>query len=156
MDIKEAIREAIMSAGAEAVGFAKASRIPDAVAQQYESWIGEGRHAGMDYLRRHAELCIDPRALLEDAATVVSVAFSYVRRGARSGSSCRGVLRLWRGLSRRNPSPPRGGCRDDEKPFWGKLENMRGLSSDCRKILGNGGRDREEGQKRLYNRQELR
>ncbi|MEZ3549383.1 MAG: tRNA epoxyqueuosine(34) reductase QueG [Muribaculaceae bacterium] len=78
MDIKEAIREAIMSAGAEAVGFAKASRIPDAVAQQYESWIGEGRHAGMDYLRRHAELCIDPRALLEDAATVVSVAFSYV------------------------------------------------------------------------------
>ena len=41
MDIKEAIREAIMSAGAEAVGFAKASRIPDAVAQQYESWIGE-------------------------------------------------------------------------------------------------------------------
>lgn len=46
MDIKEAIREAIMSAGAEAVGFAKASRIPDAVAQQYESWIGEGRHAG--------------------------------------------------------------------------------------------------------------
>lgn len=67
-----------MSAGAEAVGFAKASRIPDAVAQQYESWIGEGRHAGMDYLRRHAELCIDPRALLEDAATVVSVAFSYV------------------------------------------------------------------------------
>lgn len=76
--MKEAIRRAMLEAGASAVGFAEAAPIDAAAAESYRRWIGEGCHAGMDYLERHAPLKLHPCHVLEDAATVVSMAFSYV------------------------------------------------------------------------------
>lgn len=74
---KEDIRELIMDSGAIAVGFAKAGDVDANVMSQYRGWISAGHHAGMDYLARHTTLKENPASVLEGAATVISVAFSY-------------------------------------------------------------------------------
>ena len=81
---KENIRKEIISAGAVAVGFARASAVDDDVMAQYCAWIAAGHHAGMDYLSRHASLKGNPTHVLEGAATVISVAFSYAPSRFRS------------------------------------------------------------------------
>lgn len=75
--MKERIRQAIIAAGAVAVGFAKAEPVDPSAMEEYAGWIGEGKHAGMDYLRRHEELKRDPSSVMEDVRTVISAAFSY-------------------------------------------------------------------------------
>lgn len=77
VNIKETIRREIGATGAVAVGFAEASALDEQVMEEYKAWLAEGNHAGMDYLVRHAELKVHPRHVLEDAATVISIAYSY-------------------------------------------------------------------------------
>lgn len=74
---KSVIRDRIIEAGAVAVGFAAAGDVDSSVISQYREWIAQGNHAEMDYLRRHADLKVNPSSVLPDAATVISVAFSY-------------------------------------------------------------------------------
>ena len=76
-DIKETIRAAMLQSGAVAVGFARAADIGEETMDGYRRWISNGMHAGMAYLSRHTELKRNPRSVLTDAATVISVAFSY-------------------------------------------------------------------------------
>lgn len=75
--MKEAIRRAFLEAGASVVGFAEAREIPEEEARRYSGWIESGKNAGMDYLARHVPLRINPSYVLENAATVISMAFSY-------------------------------------------------------------------------------
>lgn len=82
--MKERIREILKESGAVAVGFASAAALPAEVMDSYRKWIGEGSHSGMDYLERHVPLKSNPRAVLDNVATVISVAFSYVPEELRS------------------------------------------------------------------------
>lgn len=76
-DMKEGIRGALLAAGAVAAGFARSADISDHAYESYVRWINRGMHADMDYLRRHSVLRRNPRNVLPDAATVISLAFPY-------------------------------------------------------------------------------
>lgn len=76
-NIKDNIRKALQKSGAVAIGFAKAAPVEADVIEGYNRWIEKGNNAGMDYLKRHASLKTDPSHVLEDVATVISLAFSY-------------------------------------------------------------------------------
>lgn len=92
LDMKETVRRKITEAGACAVGFARAGAVDSRAAAGYAVWIGEGCHAGMDYLGRHIPLKADTESVLPGAATVICAAFSYapdrVRDGALPVISC--------------------------------------------------------------------
>jgi len=46
-------------------------------AEWYREWLAEGRHGGMAYLEKYADLRNDPRTLLPGARTLIVVAFPY-------------------------------------------------------------------------------
>ncbi len=75
--LKETIREEILATGAVAVGFAEAAEVDSVAMESYKTWIADGNHASMDYLARHEALKTHPRHVLEDVATVISIAYSY-------------------------------------------------------------------------------
>ena len=50
---KEYIRHTLIKAGAVEAGFAEAAPVEEKFMHLYTSWIEEGCHSGMDYLRRH-------------------------------------------------------------------------------------------------------
>lgn len=84
--LKETLRRKLMEAGAIAVGFARAGEIDKEAIRQYADWIAAGRHAGMEYLTRHIPLKSNTAGVLEDAATVISMAFSYAPQSLRPES----------------------------------------------------------------------
>ncbi|MDE5674372.1 MAG: hypothetical protein K2I44_03360, partial [Muribaculaceae bacterium] len=75
--MKEIIRESFLAAGASAVGFARAEEVAISAVEEYGAWIDAGQHAGMDYLVRHGLLKRHPSNVLDNASTVISMAFSY-------------------------------------------------------------------------------
>lgn len=77
---REELRALALEAGAVACGFAEADTLPAEATARYDRWIDAGRHAGMAYMERHADLRRDPRTLLEGARTVMVMAFSYAAR----------------------------------------------------------------------------
>ena len=81
---KEEIRQLLLSSGAITAGFAEAGMVDQQALSQYEEWINEGMHAGMDYLERHAKLKQTPENVLEGTRTVISLAFSYATGPARN------------------------------------------------------------------------
>ena len=62
------------------VGIAEATAL-DEEARRLEQWLGEGRHAGMDWMARHFDLRVDPRLLVPDARSVICIAHSYWQEG---------------------------------------------------------------------------
>lgn len=76
-ELKELLRKEIYATGAVAIGFSKAETVESGVEKEFSTWIEKGWHAGMDYLVRHSSLRTHPRNVLEDAATVISIAYSY-------------------------------------------------------------------------------
>lgn len=85
-EMKEEIRQKLLSSGAAAVGFAAAGKVPDDLSESFEKWIKEGHHAGMDYLERHIPLRRNTDSVLPGAKTVISLAFSYVPGQLRDSS----------------------------------------------------------------------
>lgn len=71
------IRKAAADAGAVAVGFAEATRIPVRFINDYNKWIASGFNGSMDYLARLADIRFNPEALLPGVRTVISMAFPY-------------------------------------------------------------------------------
>lgn len=66
----------------------------------FRRWLGEGRHAGMNWLERHAPLRDDPRTLLDGARSAVCVALNYYQEAEREqrrrdGSDGRGVFSIY-------------------------------------------------------------
>lgn len=84
--MKSLIKREVMAAGAVAAGVAAAADISPEAAARFAEWLGEGAHAGMDYLERHASLRLNPSSVLEGAVSVISVAFSFAPEEWRSGS----------------------------------------------------------------------
>lgn len=82
--MKEGIRSCLFSAGAVAVGFARAGNIEDSVHNKYEAWIRKGYNGEMKYLERHIPLRRHTDHVLQKAKTVISLAFDYTPREWRS------------------------------------------------------------------------
>ncbi len=66
-----------MALGFDAIGFARAEEHPHA--ERLAAWLAEGRHATMRWMAREPERRSDPRLVVPDALTVVSVLASYYR-----------------------------------------------------------------------------
>lgn len=63
--------------GFAACGLAPAEPLPAAHADRLRRWLAEGRNGDMAYLANHLDKRLDPRLLVEGAATIVSVALNY-------------------------------------------------------------------------------
>lgn len=75
--MKDKVKEILFASGASAVGFAQAEVVEMACTIGFSSWLADGCHGGMKYLENHPALRRDPRGLLDDAKTVISLAFNY-------------------------------------------------------------------------------
>ncbi len=62
--------------GFDSCGIARAERLDDE-AEKLERWLNGGRHASMGWMESHFEKRVDPRKLVPDARSVVSVIHSY-------------------------------------------------------------------------------
>jgi len=69
------LRTHAREAGLPSIGVAAAG--PAEHFDVFEAWLAGGRAAGLDYLRRHAALRRDPRALFPDAQSLIVAALPY-------------------------------------------------------------------------------
>ncbi len=76
-NVKESVRQAVIAAGACRVGFAEAVEVDDSDIGRYIAWLRQGKHGGMDYLKRYIDIRRNPVLLLDEAKTVICCAFDY-------------------------------------------------------------------------------
>ncbi len=50
-------------------------------AAKFEKWLAAGRHGELGYLQRNAHKRVDPRQVLADAKSIITLAVSYDRKG---------------------------------------------------------------------------
>lgn len=74
-----AVIRAALRSGAVAAGFAEAGPLTEAETGIFDRWLAAGRHAGMDYMERYADLRADPRSLLDGTRSILSLAFPYAQ-----------------------------------------------------------------------------
>ncbi len=71
------IEKILKEAGAVAIGAAKCEAVDEHARNSFLAWLDSGNHADMGYMANHRELRFDPRLLLDDARTLISVAFPF-------------------------------------------------------------------------------
>ena len=76
-DIVAHIKAEAFRLGFSACGIVTADAVPEALLQEYDSWIKTGYHGDMDYLARNRELRSDPRILLPGTKSLIVVAMNY-------------------------------------------------------------------------------
>ena len=76
---KERVRARARELGFDAVGFARAEAHPDGA--RLRAWLEAGRHGTMRWMARDPDRRSDPRAVLAEARTVISLAMGYYRGG---------------------------------------------------------------------------
>jgi epoxyqueuosine reductase len=79
LDIKslsESIKNKALELGFHSCGISKAGYLEDD-ANRLDHWLDKGYHSGMAYMENHLDKRIDPRKLLENAKSVVSVLLNY-------------------------------------------------------------------------------
>lgn len=74
---KERLRGLIIESGASEAGFSSADNISPEADDFFARWLAEGKHAGMKWLENHRSLRSHPSFVLEDARSVISIAFSF-------------------------------------------------------------------------------
>ena len=80
------VKELVMACGASAAGAAVAEAVDAGDSLRYSAWISTGRHAGMEYMERYADVRSDPRLLLPGAESMVAAAFNcYTPRHRGAG-----------------------------------------------------------------------
>ena len=67
----------MLESGAVKARITPASRADAMTAKRLMDWLESGHHAGMEYMERHLQLCLNPSMLLEGAKSVISLAFNY-------------------------------------------------------------------------------
>ncbi len=87
---KDSIRRAARDLGFRLCGFARAGRAPNANA--LARWLDDGCHAGMEWMKRTAELRADPRRVLPGARTVIALATNYLAPNAPATDERRGLV----------------------------------------------------------------
>lgn len=68
--------EQALALGADVAGWA-AAVVPSEVVTEYEGWLAEGRHAGMDYLERQLPVRANPSQRLEGIQSVLVLGVSH-------------------------------------------------------------------------------
>ena len=76
MDYKRIITNKAIELGFFHVGFSKADFLEEE-APRLEKWLNNQQHGEMTYMANHFDKRLDPRLLVEDAKTVVSLLFNY-------------------------------------------------------------------------------
>ena len=74
------IKAEAKSLGFSACGIARAEPVDAATADDFRRWIDRGGHAGMGYMERHTDMRLDPRLLMPEVKSIVSVALNYAPR----------------------------------------------------------------------------
>jgi epoxyqueuosine reductase len=73
---KSFIHKKALELGFDLCGFSKADKLYEDEAR-LESWLKEGRHGKMSYMENHFDMRLDPRLLVPDAKTVVTLIHNY-------------------------------------------------------------------------------
>lgn len=97
--LRERVRAEARRQGFDAVGFARAEAHPDAA--RLKAWLAEGRHGTMAWMARDPDRRSDPRRILREVKTVISVGLGYYvgdgplasHGGPDSGDQTRPALR---------------------------------------------------------------
>ena len=76
-DLTNMIKAKALSLGFSAIGIAKAEAVDEITTAHFHQWIDEGKQAGMDYMCQNMDKRFDPRLLMENAKSIVSVALNY-------------------------------------------------------------------------------
>lgn len=80
------IKEKALELGFESCGFAKASPISCGHRETMETWIQKGFHGQMNYMERNRDKRYDPCLLVDNAASVISVAINHCHSSAARDS----------------------------------------------------------------------
>lgn len=67
----------ILSSGAVAVAAAKVHQVGMRDMNRFQKWLEESHNAGMAYMQNHLSLRANPSALLENAKSIICIAFNY-------------------------------------------------------------------------------
>ena len=70
------IKQKAFELGFSHVGISKAGFL-EKEARQLESWLSNNYHGKMQYMENHFDLRTDPRKLIDDAKSVVTVLYNY-------------------------------------------------------------------------------
>jgi len=70
------IIEQATALGFDAIGISEADALPSE-AEELRLWLAEKRHGEMSYMENHFEMRVDPRLILDNAKSVISVALNY-------------------------------------------------------------------------------
>ncbi len=73
---KQRVRQFALEEGFLLCGFAKAGFLKEE-ATRLENWLSKGFHGKMGYLENHFDMRVDPRKLVPNAKTIISLAFNY-------------------------------------------------------------------------------
>lgn len=80
------IKEKALEIGFSACGITRAV-VCEQDKHELENWLGEGMHAGMDWMKRHESLRKDPEKLFKGAKSVISVLLNYYTSRMQKDSS---------------------------------------------------------------------
>ncbi|MCM1005439.1 MAG: tRNA epoxyqueuosine(34) reductase QueG [Prevotella sp.] len=83
-DWAQIIKRELREAGATGVGIAGISRIPEEVWRSYELWLQSGRAGSLGYMSNYPQLRQDPRELMPEAQSSISIAWPYLPKKLRS------------------------------------------------------------------------
>lgn len=76
-EIIEILIDIASKSGAVAIGISPAREVETEEWQLFCNWLEDEKNAGMHYMRNYPEIRRDPRLLLPEAKTVVSLAFNF-------------------------------------------------------------------------------
>lgn len=71
------IKAEAINLGFFACGIAKAEPVDDPAASRLKSWLEKKEYAGMEYMTNYTDKRLDPRLLMKDVKSIVSVALNY-------------------------------------------------------------------------------
>ena len=92
--LKDKIRIKAEELGFDATGFAKAERL-ETEEERLNSWLNNGFHAGMNYMKNHYDKRLDPTQLVEGAKTVISLLYGYYSGVKQEDNSPRVARYAW-------------------------------------------------------------
>ena len=81
----ERLASLLKEEGADIFGICEAEPVEEKEWAFFENWLANGYHAGMKYMERYPEIRKDPRLLLEDAKSIISIAYNYRQHNPYSG-----------------------------------------------------------------------
>lgn len=75
--LEDSIKQCARELGFAACGLARAERVDAATEQHVRQWLADGKNAGMGYMANHLDMRLDPRLLMPEVKTIVSLALNY-------------------------------------------------------------------------------